>query len=125
MKKIILATLLVSGFTLSAHANGLTGCAAKKADIEQQLAQAKNHNNAGQIKGLTKALAEVNANCTDASLMAERNAKITEKERKVAERQTELNQAQASGRADKIAKKQHKLAEAEQELKAAQGMLLK
>ncbi|MDX6018819.1 DUF1090 domain-containing protein [Scandinavium sp. V105_16] len=117
--------LLALPATSAFAAAGLTGCAAKKADIEQQIDYAKAHNNSYRVAGLEKALAEVTANCTDASLRADREADVRKKEQKVAEREQELNEAKASGRADKIEKKQEKLNDAKDELAQAKDELNK
>ncbi|SNY62404.1 DUF1090 domain-containing protein [Enterobacter sp. CC120223-11] len=125
-KKTALALMLITLPATAALAqSGLTGCAAKKAEIQQQIDYAKAHNNSYRIAGLEKALAETSANCTDASLRAEREADVRKKEQKVAEREQELNEAKASGRNDKIAKKQEKLEDAKEELAEAKAELNK
>ncbi|HDS1737154.1 DUF1090 domain-containing protein [Pseudomonas sp. BP8] len=102
---------------------GLTGCAAKRSAIENQLAQARAQNNSGQIRGLEKALKENTEHCTDEGLKAERQAKIDKAKAEVAERQADLQQAEAKGDADKIATRKNKLAESEAELEQAQAEL--
>lgn len=96
-------------------------CATKQQEIKTQLDYAHQHNNKDQISGLEKALSESKAHCTEASLKAEHDQKVSEKEHKVQERQQELKEAQATGDNKKIAKKQKKLDEAQSELKEAQG----
>lgn len=122
--KNTLALLLLStaSFTTLAQ-TPLKGCAAKEANIQQQLDYAKAHNNSGRITGLEKALSEVRAHCTDTSLQAQREDTVRQKEEKVAERQQELKEAQASGRSDKIEKKERKLQEAQDELAEAKAAL--
>lgn len=125
-KKTALALMLIALPAASALAgSGLTGCAAKKANIERQLDYAKSHGNSYRVAGLEKALAETSAHCTDASLRADRESDVRKKEQKVAERQQELNEAKASGRSDKIAKKQAKLEDAKEELAEAKAELTK
>jgi len=97
------------------------GCATKAQNIQQQIDYAIQHGNHNRIAGLKKALSEVQANCTEASLQADRQKKIEEKQSKVAERQQELKTAQQTGNLDKVAKKQKKLTEAQAELKQAQA----
>ena len=101
-------------------APGLTGCAAKRSAIENQLEYARKHNNWGQIRGLEKALQETTAHCTDAGLRQERLAKVEKAKAEVAERKADLAQAQAKGDAGKIAKRERKLAESAAELKQAE-----
>ncbi|HEX4502771.1 MAG TPA: DUF1090 domain-containing protein [Scandinavium sp.] len=125
-KNTAMALALMALPTASVFAQStLTGCAAKKDEIQQQLDYAKKYNNSGQIAGLEKALKEVNANCTDASLRAEREADVREKEQKVTEREQELTEAKATGRSDKIQKKQEKLDDAKEELADAKAELNK
>ncbi|HEI8867066.1 TPA: DUF1090 domain-containing protein [Serratia odorifera] len=115
----LLALPLLAFSALSSAATG--GCAAKAQDIQQQIDYATQHGNDHRVAGLKKALSEVQDNCTEAGLQAERQANIAEKQSKVAERQQELKEAQQTGKLDKIAKKQQKLTEAEAELKQAQA----
>jgi hypothetical protein len=125
-KKTTFALALIALPAVSAFAQSdLTGCEAKKAEIQTQLDYAKAHNNSGQIAGLEKALSEVNANCTDSSLRAQREADVRKKEQKVTEREQELTDAQATGRKDKIQKKQEKLDDAKEELAEAKAELNK
>ncbi|HBZ8092993.1 DUF1090 domain-containing protein [Klebsiella variicola] len=100
-----------------------TGCEAKRQDIEQQIRYALSNGNDHRIAGLEKALSEVNAHCTDSGLRAEREADVREKTRKVTEREQELAEARADGRADKIRKKERKLDEARAELEEARAAL--
>lgn len=102
-----------------------TGCDAKAQHIQRQLEHARAHGNTNRAAGLEKALYDVNANCTDAGLKAEREAKVRDKQQKVNERRQELAEAKADGRAEKISKKQQKLNKAEDELREAQAELSK
>ncbi len=118
--------LTVSAFVVHADVqHELTGCAAKKHEIQQQIDYAKTDGNERRVRGLEKALAEVNDNCTDESLLRERQIKVQEKERTVSERITELEEAKETGRRDKINNKQKKLEEAKQELAEAKAALRK
>ncbi|MBF8754330.1 DUF1090 domain-containing protein [Pseudomonas guariconensis] len=118
----LLVTLgLATGTAQAAQPDpGLTGCAAKRSAIENQLEYARKHNNWGEIRGLEKALKENAAHCTDASLKQQREAKIAEAKAEVVERKADLVEAQAKGDKDKITKRERKLAESEAELKQAE-----
>jgi hypothetical protein len=125
VKKAIFSTILM-GMVFSAQAETInTGCEAKKEDIRKQIDYARTHGNTHRISGLEKALSEVNENCTDASLMKERQAKVAEKRMKVTERQTDLQEARETGNQEKINKKLKKLNEAEMELEDAKLSLSK
>lgn len=127
MKKRLLAVgfcLLPFTFTAAHAASPLTGCAAKKQEIETQLSFARQHNNSQQAAGLEKALREVNQHCTDDGLLKQRQESVAEKKRKVQEREQALAKAKAEGRsASKIQKREAKLAEARQALKEAEQAL--
>lgn len=128
MKKKALLTFLLTipaTFPVLASPATATGCEAKRQNIEQQLDYARTHDNDHRIAGLQKALSELNTNCTDEKLRAEREAEVREKELKVEMRRQELAEAQTDGRTDKINKKQLKLAEAQAEYTEAKNMLNK
>ncbi|HEM8659958.1 TPA: DUF1090 domain-containing protein [Klebsiella aerogenes] len=94
----------------------LTGCAAKRAEIQNQINYAQQHENTYRLEGLKKALREASAHCTDRSLQREREAVIRKQERKVAAREDALQEARRDGRMDKVRKATRKLEEAQQEL---------
>lgn len=130
--KLVSSAVILAVFGLSTFAAqaaqptpGLTGCAAKRSAIENQLEYAKAHNNAGQIRGLEKALQENTEHCTDAGLKEEREQKVRKAESEVKEREADLKQAQAKGDASKVAKREKKLADAKAELEAARAELNK
>ncbi|MEE4411987.1 MULTISPECIES: DUF1090 domain-containing protein [unclassified Serratia (in: enterobacteria)] len=118
----LLIPLIVPFLSLQASASP-TGCEAKKSAIHSQLEQARTHGNGPQVAGLEKALAEVNQHCTESGLLNEQQKKVREKEHKVAQRQLELDEANATGRQDKILKRQEKLNEANAELTEARRAL--
>lgn len=125
VKNIMIASVILSAVVIPAHANSLTktGCEGKRQEIVSQIHQAQHHANTSRVSGLEKALSELDANCTDKSLRAEREARVKEKEFKVSKRRDELNNAKADGRSEKIRKKELKLKEAEDELMEAQKEL--
>ncbi|MFJ2984537.1 MULTISPECIES: DUF1090 domain-containing protein [unclassified Pseudomonas] len=124
--KRLSALFLLATLALSAHAvqaaedqPGLTGCAAKRQAISEQIEQAKAHNNSEQQAGLDKALSEVDANCTDASLRKEREQKVLEARHEVNQRTKDLDKAMKKGDPERINKRKDKLAEAKKELQEA------
>ena len=125
MKRISTLFLLVT-FALSAHAaqpteeqTGVTGCAAKRKAISDQIEQAKADNNSEQQAGLEKALSEVDANCTEAGLRKEREQKVLEARHEVNQRTKDLDKAMKKGDPERINKRKDKLAEAKKELQEA------
>lgn len=120
---LLTATALFTPFTLAADATALKGCAAKKANLQTQIDYASAHNNNRQQAGLQKALDEVNAHCSDASLRQAREKQIAKAKHELSERQSDLAEATAKGDADKISKRKAKLAESQQELQDAMSEL--
>lgn len=115
----LLAGVLLAQPVLAAE----TGCAAKRQAIEARIEAAKAHGNSAQQAGLEKALAEVQAHCTDAGLRQEREAKVAQSQAEVRQREADLREAQAKGDPAKIAKRQAKLEEARAELASAEKAL--
>ena len=97
----------------------LTGCAAKRQAISAQIEQAKAHDNSAQQAGLEKALSEVTAHCTDASLRKERENKVLDAKHEVSRRQADLDKAMKKGDSDKINKRKDKLAQSRKDLQEA------
>lgn len=91
-------------------------CAAKRAEIEQQIVQAKAQGHSQEVRGLERALKANKANCSDASLARERQARITKAEREVAERERDLAKAERGRDNKKIERRRAKLEEANAEL---------
>lgn len=124
MKRIstlfLLATLgLTAGAAQAAQPDaGLTGCAAKRSAIENQLKIARDHGNNDQAAGLEAALRGVD-NCTDAGLRKEREQKVLEARHEVAQREKDLKKAEKKGDSEKINKRKDKLAESRKELQEA------
>lgn len=116
---LTLCSVLAAPLMAAEDAPELTGCAAKKQDIINQIEQAKSHGNADQQAGLEKALSEVTANCTDASLKKERENKVLDAKHEVSKRQADLDKAMKKGDPEKINKRKDKLAESRKELQEA------
>ncbi|MDH4610046.1 DUF1090 domain-containing protein [Pseudomonas sp. BN102] len=115
----LLAGALLAHPVLASDGN----CAAKRQALEQRIEVASAHDNTAQQAGLEKALAEVKAHCTDASLRQEREAKVAKYQVEVSQREADLREAQAKGDPEKIASRQAKLAEARAELADAEKAL--
>ena len=116
---LTVATFMAPPLLAAQEAPQLTGCAAKRQAISAQIEQAKAHGNSAQQAGLEKALSEVTANCTDASLKKERENKVLDAKHEVSRRQADLDKAMKKGDADKINKRKDKLAESRKELQDA------
>ncbi len=113
------ASLMSAPLLAAEEAPQLTGCAAKRQAISTQIDQAKLHGNSEQQAGLEKALSEVTANCTDASLRKERENKVLDAKHEVSRRQADLDKAMKKGDADKINKRKDKLAQSRKDLQEA------
>lgn len=100
----------------------LTGCAAKRDDIQTQLSHAEG--DPARTRGLEKALDEVNAHCRDSTLAKRRNRKVIEAQNAVNEAELALHKAQADQRSPKkIAKLQAKLEKAKSQLSEAEAAI--
>ncbi|WP_312936229.1 DUF1090 domain-containing protein [Pseudomonas sp.] len=117
----LLTTLFVAatGVQAAQPDTGLTGCAAKRSAIENQLQIARDKGNSFEVSGLEKALKENTEHCTDASLRKEREQKVLDARHEVAQRTKDLDKAMKKGDAEKINKRKDKLAEAKKELQEA------
>ncbi|EAQ0677711.1 DUF1090 domain-containing protein, partial [Salmonella enterica] len=104
--KITLSQIFMLLLSIQSHAAAPVGCAAKKQEVENQISYAQEHNNTHQIAGLQKALREIEEHCTDPQLLKQRQLKLSEKRKKVTERQAELERARETGNPKKMAQKQ-------------------
>ncbi|MDD1014103.1 DUF1090 domain-containing protein [Pseudomonas rubra] len=116
---VTVCSLLATPLLAAEQEPGLTGCAAKKQAISEQIEQARAHGNSDQQAGLEKALSEVNEHCTDAGLRKEREQKVLDARHEVNQRTKDLDKAMKKGDAEKINKRKDKLAEAKKELQEA------
>ena len=124
MKACLVAALALLGATHALAAEPSPACAAKRASIESQIAEAKAQGRRQQLFGLNRALRANKAHCTDASLEAERQRDIGAATKAVSKREADLAAAQKKGDARKIAKEQAQLDEARAELARAQAPLV-
>lgn len=116
---LTLCGVMAAPLMAAEQAPELTGCAAKKQNIINQLEQAKSQGNTDQQAGLEKALGEVTDHCTDASLKKERENKVLDARHEVGKRQADLEKAMKKGDPEKINKRKDKLAESRKELQDA------
>ena len=123
----LLSALLLSVLTTTAVAaettKTLTGCAAKRDEIQQQIDQDKAAGNSAQQAGLETALSQVKSNCTDEQLEKSREQKVLDAQHEVKKRENELQKAMSKGDPEKIDKRKNKLAEARKELDDAKKQL--
>ena len=115
--------LLATPLLAAEQAPEATGCLAKSHEISTKIEQAKTEGNKPRQAGLEKALSEANANCTEASLLKQREQKVLDAKREVSRRQADLNKAMAKGDPERINKRKDKLAESRKELQDAQTEL--
>ena len=102
-----------------------TGCVAKSQEIRSKIQQAKTDGDKVQQAGLEKALNEANANCSETSLLKQREQNVLDAKREVTRRQNDLTKAMEKGDAEKINKRKEKLADSRKELQEAQTELEK
>jgi hypothetical protein len=116
---LALCSVMAAPLMAAEDAPELTGCAAKKQGIINQIELAKSRGNVEQQAGLEKALSEVTANCTDASLKKERENKVLDAKHEVSKRQSDLDKAMKKGDPERIDKRKEKLAESRKQLQEA------
>ena len=113
---LLIATFLIIHASPSFAAQPGPGCSAKQTRIESSITEATARGNKHEIAGLNKALRATKANCTEESLLKEKEASIQKARKKLSERERDLAQAEKSGDAKKIDKRRIKLEEARREL---------
>lgn len=124
LKAVLLCSMLCSMscslmFPLLASAQ-TGGCEVKRASLEKELVYARAHGNTKRVDGLETALGQMNAHCTDASLRRDSERKIASAQKRLDEREKDLQEAKAQGKsAKKIADRQHKVDEAHADLDRA------
>lgn len=118
IKKMATIAALPLLLALSASYTSAAGndCAAKRVKIENQIVQAKAHNNAKRVAGLETALSQLNANCTKTGLMGSAQDRINKLEQKISEKRDDITkieadrqQANAKGDVNKVAKYDKKI----------------
>lgn len=125
MKALVLCVgLLTLSASCAFAADASPACAAKRANIESQISEARARGNTQELKGLQRALKANIAHCTDASLAKEREAEIAKAQRELAQRERDLQEAERKGDARKIATRKAKLEEAQRKLAEAQKPLM-
>lgn len=129
-KRTLLSLVMIAGLGTVSAAHAYQDCDAKRAALENQIRIAEQYGNYNKVMGLKKALAEVNAHCTNGSVVKDAEKKVQKLEDKVADQkadirevQADLNTAKAKGDAKKVAKYQSKLAEKQADLKKLQAEL--
>ncbi|TNF85180.1 DUF1090 domain-containing protein [Pseudomonas sp. ICMP22404] len=116
---LVLCATLAAPLMADEQTPELTGCAAKRQGIINQIELAKSRGNAEQQAGLETALNEVTTHCTDASLRKERETKVLDAKHEVSRRQADLEKAMKKGDPERINKRKDKLAASRKELQEA------
>ncbi|NAZ91062.1 DUF1090 domain-containing protein [Vibrio toranzoniae] len=110
LKSSVLSLCVLSFHSFaSSHCGDLSGCERKSCEIEYQINKAKEYGNQHKVDGLTKALKEVKANCTNDGLKDKIAEKIESSEEDLAEYREDLKEAKQSGKAQKVKKYQRKI----------------
>lgn len=132
MKKLATALTLILSVGVFTSAHAAQSCASKASAIQKQITIAEQYGNSYKVAGLKRALADVKANCTNGSVLADAQKDVRKLEKKLAEKredvsevQADLKEAQARGDRKKIAKYQRKLAEKQGDVREIQQELNK
>ena len=116
---LILCSVMATPLLADDQAPELTGCAAKRQGIINQIELAKSRGNPDQQASLETTLSDVTSHCTDASLRKERENKVLDAKHEVSRRQADLEKAMKKGDAERINKRKDKLAASRKELQEA------
>ena len=117
IRSLLLGTALaLSCAAASAQALSDGPCHAKQEDIGRSIEAAKANGQTHRVRGLQKALAEVQSNCSDGRLQADHQKRIARQEATVAERESDLQKAQSDGDAKKVVRRHNKLLEEQAKL---------
>ncbi|KAA0889949.1 DUF1090 domain-containing protein [Pusillimonas sp. ANT_WB101] len=98
-------------------------CERKEVEIKNQIQHAKENNNMHRVRGLEKALSQVQAHCTDAALIKDKKEDIAEQQEDIDELLEEIQQKQSEGQYDKVQKLERKLGREREELQSLQHEL--
>ena len=98
-------------------------CQYKAAEIQNQIEYARQHGNEHRVRGLERALANVQAHCKDANLLRDKQEEIREQEEDIQERINEIAEKRSEGRQDKVQKLEKKLERDQAELAQLQDEL--
>lgn len=109
-------------FVLPVMADGPV-CQRKLAEIERRIEYAKRSHNSRQALELETALLRVNANCTDAALIADKKKSIADQQENIAEILEEIQKEQSDGRYAQVKKLKRKLRRELEELEILRGEL--
>lgn len=115
----VMGALVLSSLAVAGEEAGGTLCAIKRDDVQTQLEYAREHHNSHRVRGLERALAAIEENCTDEGLLREAQEEVDEHRAEVEERQADLDEALAEQDDEEIREREAKLDEATRELDAS------
>ncbi|MFZ4285625.1 DUF1090 domain-containing protein [Variovorax sp. HJSM1_2] len=110
------AALLCGASTAFAQAQLDAPCQAKFDAISSEIEAARAGGHKQKVRGLERAQKELSSGCTEAKLQAAHDGKVRSQEKKVAERERDLEKAKSQSSASKVASRQKKLDEEKAEL---------
>ncbi len=110
------ATLTCAASATFAQAKLDAPCQAKFDAIGAEIDAAKAGGHKQKVRGLERAQKEVSSGCTEAKLQSTHDGKVRGQEKKVAERERDLEKAKSQSSASKVASRQKKLDEEKAEL---------
>ncbi|MGO3130692.1 MAG: DUF1090 domain-containing protein [Alcaligenes sp.] len=112
----------LSMMTLPAWADN-PACQYKAAEIQNQIEYARQHGNEHRVRGLERALTNVQTHCKDVNLLRDKQEEIREQEEDIQERINEIAEKRSEGRQDKVQKLEKKLERDQAELAQLQDEL--
>ncbi|HEO1574334.1 TPA: DUF1090 domain-containing protein [Klebsiella aerogenes] len=115
-KFIIIIMSLVTSSVAEAGYLSERGCATKKTNLERELEYAHIYGNINRIRGIERALSNIDTYCTPSVKGKDYNTLIKKKERDILKLESEISEYKDYYDADKLYKKQRKIKEAQSEL---------
>lgn len=98
-------------------------CERKEAEIKNQIQHATQNNNSHRVRGLEKALSQVQTHCTDAGLIKDKKEDIADQQEDIDELLAKIEDKKSEGRYDKVEKLENKLAREREDLQTLQQEL--
>lgn len=123
MKKSKLAvSVLMFGLVAPALAAS-PACERKEAEIKTQIQHATQNDNTHRVRGLEKALSQVQTHCSDAGLIKDKKEDIADQQEDIDKMLAKIQEKKSEGRYDKVEKLEDKLAREREDLKTLQQEL--
>ena len=122
---IAISSIVATSFSIADESCvSIKGCAKKVCEVKKQIEMAKKYGNNDKIKGLNKALSEINDNCEDKDIISKIKEDLEEESKELEEHKNDLAEAIKDGKKDKIEKYNKKIIEDKEEIEKLKKEIL-